>query len=146
MRDVDDIVQESYVRTWRAREGGAIHSAKAFLFKVANHLTVDLLRRQHRSPIAAQHDLSTMEVAGEAASVPESLSHREKVALLAEAIDVLPARCREVVVLRKLHQLSQRETAERLGISEKGVENQLARGLTRCRCFFEKRGVNTIWS
>jgi RNA polymerase sigma factor (sigma-70 family) len=39
----------------------------------------------------------------------------------------LPNRCREIVVLRKLEGLSQKETAAQLGLSEKTIEEQLSR-------------------
>jgi RNA polymerase sigma-70 factor (ECF subfamily) len=43
-------------------------------------------------------------------------------------IDTLPPRCREVVRLRRIEGLSQRETAERLGLSENVVEKEIRRG------------------
>ena len=43
--------------------------------------------------------------------------------------DRLPARCREVVWLRRVEELSQREVAERLGITEKTVEKHIAKGM-----------------
>ncbi|HRE79927.1 MAG TPA: sigma factor, partial [Opitutaceae bacterium] len=42
-RDVDDLVQESYLRVWKAQASRPILSAKAFLFKVARHAALDLL-------------------------------------------------------------------------------------------------------
>jgi len=69
---------------------------------------------------------------------------REKVRLLVEAIDALPRRCRKIVILRKLELIPQSEVAARLGISEKGVENLLSRGLSRCRQYLRKRGVHNF--
>jgi RNA polymerase sigma-70 factor (ECF subfamily) len=145
VRDVDDIAQESYLRIWRHRAVEPIRSAKAFLFKVAQRLALDHLRRQRRSPMDPGRDWETSFVLDEKPLAHEILGHDEKVRLLADAIDALPARCREVVVLRKLKLLSQRETAERLGISEKGVENQLARGLERCRAHLRRRGLTDLF-
>jgi RNA polymerase sigma-70 factor (ECF subfamily) len=47
---------------------------------------------------------------------------------LAEAFDRLPDRCREVVWLRKVEELPQKEVARRLGVAEKTVEKQVAKG------------------
>ena len=74
------------------------------------------------------------------------ISRQEKSRLLAEAIDRLPNRCREIVILRKLHALPQREVALRLGIAEKTVESQLARGLKRCETYLRKRGVHHYYN
>lgn len=141
IRDVEDIAQESYIRMWKQRAAEPIRSAKAFLFRVAQHLALDTLRRERRSPLETVGDLAALNVLDHAPGVHERLSQNEKIQLLIEAIDALPARCREVVILRKLKLVSQREAAALLGISEKGVEIQLARGLTRCREFLQARGV-----
>jgi RNA polymerase sigma factor (sigma-70 family) len=143
IRDVDDIVQESYLRVWRARAAAPIQSIKALFFTVAKHVAHDELRRRVRSPIVRNADVNMLEVAGRPGG--EGITDEERIALLVEALDQLPARCREVVVLRKLRQLRQKEVAAMLGISEKGVENQLARGLARCREYFEARGISNFF-
>lgn len=146
VRDVEDIVQESYIRIWTYRAAEPIRSAKAFLFKVAQRIALDALRRERRSPVASMANLADLQVPEDSPAVHETLGRNEKVQLLIEAIDHLPARCRDVVVLRKLRFLSQREVAKHLGISEKGVEIQLSRGLQRCREFMRKRGVTDLFS
>jgi RNA polymerase sigma-70 factor (ECF subfamily) len=54
---------------------------------------------------------------------------REQLRLVQRLIDNLPARCRGVFLLRRIEGLSQRQTAERLGVSENVVEKEVARGL-----------------
>jgi RNA polymerase sigma-70 factor (ECF subfamily) len=44
-------------------------------------------------------------------------------------LDRLPPRCREVIVLRKIEGLSQREVAARMGIGEDTVERQMVQGM-----------------
>jgi RNA polymerase sigma factor (sigma-70 family) len=141
IRDVDDIAQESYVRLWRQRAAEPIRSAKAFLFKIAQRIALDALRRERRSPLEIAGNIDVLDVLDHAPAVADRVIHDERVRLLIEAIDSLPSRCRAVLVLRKLKLLSQRETAAVLGLSEKGVECQLARGLQRCREFMRRRGV-----
>ena len=143
--DIDDVVQTSYLRIWRKRAEEPIQSAKAFLFTIARHLAVDLIRREQRSPIESVGDLATLDVIDEKASTADTVSHAERVRLLVEAIDALPPRCREVMILRKLKFLPQREVAERLGISEAGVEIQLTRGLARCRDHLRQRGIASFY-
>ena len=48
---------------------------------------------------------------------------------MARAFDSLSEKCRNVVWLRRVEGLSQRETARRLGVREGAVESQLARGV-----------------
>jgi RNA polymerase sigma-70 factor (ECF subfamily) len=141
VRDVDDVVQESYLRIWRARTQLPIQSAKAFLFKIARHLALDRVRRERISPIIAVTDfgaLTALEGRPDAADAA-CLSHDTMI--LAQAIESLPPRCREIVILRKLRGVSQKDIAAQLGISEQTVQVQAARGLKRCEEFLRKRGV-----
>jgi RNA polymerase sigma-70 factor (ECF subfamily) len=142
VRDVDDVVQDSLLRIWAARAHRQIGCARAFLFKIARNRALDLLRHGAASPLVGVRDLAALSVAEEDRSPADALATTEKIELLAEAIADLPARCREIVVLRKLSGLSQREVAGRLGLSERTVEVQVARGTRRCAEFLRRRGVS----
>lgn len=52
--------------------------------------------------------------------------------LLVRVILSLPEKCRQVVMLRKVHDMSQREIALRLGIAEHTVEKHLSYGVRLC--------------
>ena len=144
VRDVDDVVQDSLLRIWTARASRQIGCARAFLFKIARHRALDLLRHEQASPFVAVRDLTGLSVAEEGFSPVDALSTAEKIDLVAAAIAELPERCREIVVLRKLQRLPQREVAARLGLSERTVEVQVARGTRRCAEFLRRRGVNDL--
>lgn len=147
IRDVDDVVQESYARIWRARAAHPIASAKAFLFQVARRLALDVARRNQASPIKGVTDLAAVSVLEDKPSADEMACSREEVALLAEAIHRLPARCREIVVLRKLQCVPQKQIAEQLGLSEQTVQVQVQRGVKKIAEFLRRRGVNRAeWS
>lgn len=141
VRDVDDVVQESYLRVWVARAGQPIRSARAFLFTVGYRLALDLLRRERVSPLSGLAEMEALAEEAQVADARRELGTREKVRLLAEAVAELPERCREIVILRKLQGLSQREVADRLGLSERTVEVQVAKGVRRCEDFLRARGV-----
>jgi RNA polymerase sigma-70 factor (ECF subfamily) len=143
IRDVDDVVQESFLRIWRARAARPIHSARAFLFQVARHLALDLVRRERVAPFVPVRDLSTLPVLATGPDAATAVSDHEKLLFLADAIEALPARCRQIVILRKLQSIPQREVASRLGLAEKTVEAQLARGLARCEDYLRRRGVSS---
>jgi DNA-directed RNA polymerase specialized sigma24 family protein len=57
------------------------------------------------------------------------------------AVRSLPERCRQVFLLRKIQNLSQREIASRLSISENTVESLVAKGARRCADYLRARGV-----
>ncbi|MBA4136969.1 MAG: sigma-70 family RNA polymerase sigma factor [Opitutus sp.] len=142
VRDVDDVVQESYVRIWKANPAEPIQSARAFLFRIARHLALDWLRHDRVSPIDAVTDFSTLSVLDHGPGVAEAASMAEETALLLTAIDALPARCREIIILRKLRGLAQKEIAAQLGLSEQTVQVQIGRGVRKCEEFLRRRGVS----
>jgi len=141
LRDVDDVVQESYLRLLKARASYPILSGKAFLFTVARNVALNLLQRQKISPILPVSDLATVTVIDDKADVPEAACTREELALLADGIETLPPRCREIFVLRRIKGVSQKEIARLLGISEQTVQVQVQRGVKQCAEFLRHRGV-----
>jgi RNA polymerase sigma-70 factor (ECF subfamily) len=145
VRDVDDVVQESYLRIWRARAARPIHSARAFLFQVARRLAVDTLRRRGTNPIDAGRVLDAIAVIEEAPDAAELAILRERKRLLVDVIAALPNRYREIVILRKLEGVPQKEVAARLGLSERTVENLLARALKRCEARLRARDVRGVF-
>jgi RNA polymerase sigma-70 factor (ECF subfamily) len=139
--DVDDVVQESYVRLLRAREKTPVICARAYLFATARNVALALFRRPRIfSPIPVAES-ATLRIVQEGADVAEQVSTRQEVALLLDAIDTLPNRCREIFILRKLQGVPQREIATRLGLSEQTVQVQIARGAKRCIEYLRRHGV-----
>jgi len=141
VRDVDDVVQESFLRTWGARAAHPIHSARAFLFCIARNLAIDLVRREQHARLVQVRDLAELPVIEDVPSAAQRIDDHAKLLMLADAIEFLPARCRQVVILRKLQNIPQKAVAARLGLAEKTVEAQLARGLARCESYLRRRGV-----
>lgn len=140
IHDIDDIVQESFLRLWKVSAQQPVRSARALVFRIGRNLALDHLRRSRISPVDAVGDLEALGVSDDRDNVVAFVSNREKARILAEAIDSLPARCREVVVLRKLKGMPQRAVAKSLGLSEKTVEAHLSRGIKRCEDYLKKRG------
>lgn len=136
--EIDDLVQETYLRLVGARERGPIESPRGLLFATARNAARDLFRRRAVSEKWAVAEKENSSVFDLAPGVAETVSRQEEADLLAKAIAALPLRCREILVLRKFEDLSHREIAQRLGISEHTVEAQLTKGLHRCAEFFAR--------
>lgn len=138
--DVDDLVQETYLRLVRARARRSIRSTRGLLFAIARNAALDLFRRRAVAKTDAITEIDESCVLNEAPGVPEMVAGREDSDLLAAAIRALPERCRQVLVLRKFEQLSHKEIAERLGIAPHTVEVQIKKAIRRCEEFFEQNG------
>ncbi len=141
LNDVDDMVQESYVRVWRAKEASRVDCARAYLFTVARNLARAMLRRPRIFDSNSLTDPAVLSIVEGGTDVVEQVSTNQEVALLLDAIDALPARCREIYILRKLQGFPQREIAQRLGLSEQTVQVQVARGAKKCAHYLRRKGV-----
>jgi RNA polymerase sigma factor (sigma-70 family) len=139
--DIDDLVQESYVRLIRAREAGKVGHAKAYLFTTARNAALDFFRRRKNVVIEAVGDLKDSDVLDERLDVADALNKQQELDYLAEAVRTLPDRCRQTLTLRLLYGLSHKEIAAELKISEHTVKAQLAKGMRRCAAYFEERGI-----
>ena len=137
--DVDDIVQETYSRLVRARERGDVISPRGLLFATARNVARDLFRRRAAAPTTSITEIGAACVFDDAPAIPEAVSRRQEAELLEAAIDALPPRCREILLLRKFENLSHREIAQRLGIAEHTVEVQLTKALHRCEDYFARQ-------
>jgi RNA polymerase sigma factor (sigma-70 family) len=139
--DIDDLVQETYARLLEARAQRPVHSAKPFLFATARNAAFDYFRRRRVVAIDGIADIGELPVLEERPGVAETVCHNQELQMLGEAIQSLPARCREVLTLRKINGLSHKEIAARLEISEHTVNAQIAIGVLRLRDFLRARGL-----
>lgn len=141
VQDVDDVMQESYLRVWRARMLQPIGSAKSFLFTVARNVALKILRKNSNAPFVPTAEFAELVVDDVIPAGAEAACAQERINLLADAVMTLPARCREIVILHKLQGLSQKEVATQLGLSERTIERQVRIGTRRCLVFFRQRGL-----
>ncbi|MEI6053521.1 MAG: RNA polymerase sigma factor [Opitutaceae bacterium] len=140
VRDIDDILQESYLRLFRARAAGKIEHPKAYLFNTARNAALDWVRRERViafEPLTDFESSFVLEGNGYATLPDEDFELK----ILAAAIHTLPERCREVLILRKYHALSHEEIAVRLGITRNTVNAQITIAMLRCREYFRARGL-----
>ena len=126
--EIHDLRQEIYVRLYEAAARARPTQPKSFMFTTARHLMTDRLRRERVVSIEAVGDIEALNVPVDEVTPDRRLDAHQELKRLAEAFDRLPDRCREVVWLRRVEQLSQKQVAARMGISEKTVEKQIAKG------------------
>lgn len=127
--EVGDLRQEVYVRVYEAARRARPTFVKSFLFNTARNLVVDRARRARVVSIEAISDFDAAQALVDELSPERNLHAREELKLLARAFRRLPPKCREVVWLRRVDELSQAEVAQRLGVSVRTVESHLENGM-----------------
>ena len=128
--EIEDLLQEVYVRVFEAARKELPHAAKPFVFTAARNLLINRFRQQQVVAIEAVADLETLEVSAEDPTPDRAAIAHEEFRRLQAAIDRLPPRCREAVILGRIEGLTGREIAQRMGISEAAVSKHLTRGLS----------------
>jgi RNA polymerase sigma factor (sigma-70 family) len=135
--DVADVMQETYTRllALSPERRGAVRSWRAFLFATARNVAMDRLRWPATVSLEALPEIDGADVVsanGEEQTPDEIVNLTQEQDLLARVIASLPEKCREVLTLRKIHGLSQKEIARRLGIAEHTVEKHISYGVRLC--------------
>ncbi len=129
----EEIVQDIFVYMWGNKENLRINtSVKAYLFTASKLKSLNQLRdTRNQKRIIDQLSKS----AGQDAIDPDHsfIDTEEFRKILDAAIEQLPPKCKEIFLLSKKEELSNKEIAEQLGISVKTVENQMTVALKKLR-------------
>ncbi|HEY4319231.1 MAG TPA: RNA polymerase sigma factor [Herbaspirillum sp.] len=139
--DVADLRQEVYVRVYEAAKIRKPDLVKPFVFSAARNLLIDRARRSQIVSIEAYADLDTLNLPIDDLTPERYAIGNEELRLLQNAMNELPIRCREVVKLRKIDGLSQREVAAHMGITEDTVEKQISKGVRALTEALLQKGV-----
>jgi RNA polymerase sigma-70 factor (ECF subfamily) len=126
--EAEDVTQEAMMRLWRIapqwRAGEA--QISTWLYRVVTNLCTDLKRARRRRPGVALDDAP--EVAGATESAVSTLMQADRMTALQAALDQLPERQRQAVVLRHIEGLANPEIAQIMDLGVEAVESLTARG------------------
>jgi RNA polymerase sigma factor (sigma-70 family) len=134
--EVEDIVQETYVRACKASLVSELRSPRSYMLKTARNLALDHVKRaEYRLSDSLQDDDEGGHEAilATARDTFEQVCSDEDFVTFCSAVRSLPVQCRRAFVLKKVYGYTQREIAAEMKISEKTVEGHIAIGITRCK-------------
>lgn len=125
--EAEDVTQDAMMRLWKIapewRQGEA--KVSTWLYRVTANLCTDRLRRR-RGGTQDIEDVPEPADPGEPAE--EQLQQRARLDALQLALDALPERQKQAVILRHLEGFGNPEIAEIMEISTEAVESLTARG------------------
>ena len=130
-QDVDDILQETFIRVLNSDAKKQIDSPKGYLFVVSRNLVLKKLTQQSKE-IDTEIDDALLENDGEN-TIEKALHQKLKFERFIEVLNALPEKNRRAILLRKLYCLSHKEIAKKMNLSVSSVEKNIAQGLKQCK-------------
>lgn len=127
--EVEDILHDVYIRVFEAACSKLPEQPRPFVFTTARNLLISRVRKQQVIPIEAVADLDALDIAMDAPGPDRSAIARDELRRLQSAMDRLPPRLREALILRRVEGFSRGEIALRMGVSEASVSAYLMDGM-----------------
>lgn len=129
--DVEDVLQELYLKAIRAPNGAEVREPRAYLYRLAANLMMDRWRASRRA--AARDGAWRMVVHGadegegvdDAPSAEAVVAGRQRLQALMIVLDALPEKTRSIFKMHKFDGLSYAEIAARHGVSRSSVEKHM---------------------
>jgi len=135
-----EVIQEVFVWLWDHRSGLQINSLPSYLKAAVKYKVTDILRS---NKAREEYFVNLDELDAESVLLDDDpLEFKELKAVIAKMSAKLPPRARLIFELSRNEQLSNREIAQKLGISEKTVENQITIAIKKLRMAM---GSGSVW-
>lgn len=138
----EDVVQETFIRLWEKHQQLIdIPNIKAYLFRAVRNNSISVLRKQTTEEAGNKGFEWTLELTEDpqAQEIAQTKPYYEQ--LIYEAIANLPPQCREVFTCCRLQGMTHQQTAVKLGLSAKTVENYMGRALKLLRKYLQQYGL-----
>ncbi|MES2618173.1 MAG: RNA polymerase sigma-70 factor [Bacteroidota bacterium] len=134
--DADEIVNDAFLVVWERKEELKLDdSLKNYLYTIVKNKSLNFLKKRRLDEVNIDDDF---QILSQHHSVIDQIHARETEQLIFALIDRLPSKCRQIFVLSRKENMSNREIAALLEISEKTVENQITIAIR-----FIKDGLNS---
>src|SRR5579859_2046736 len=125
----DDYIQEAYCKFAGLQTVEHILRPDAYFFQVVRSLVTQKIRQSRIVSMETFTEIEALPVLSDEPSPERIVAARRELAEVVRLIGELPARCRQVVRMRKIEGLPQKEIAAKLGITETMVENDVVKGM-----------------
>jgi RNA polymerase sigma-70 factor (ECF subfamily) len=139
--EIDDVIQETCYRILVMADLEHIRHPKPFVFRTAKNIVLDRIRRDAVVSIETMANLDELEIADSAPSPDRVVFAREELKWVFGLIGNLPDRCKSVFRARRVHGMSQNETAETLGLTDSVVEHEMMRGMRLMSEMISRHGI-----
>jgi RNA polymerase sigma-70 factor (ECF subfamily) len=127
--DVEDVVQETYLRAYVAEQKIEISKHKSFLFSTAKNIALTKLTKKSKQITDFLEEYSKRDDLQDDPSPAELVDAKQQLAIYCAAVETLSGKCREAFLLRKVHGMTHKEIAVQMSLSLSSVEKYLHRAM-----------------
>jgi len=143
-KEVEDIVQETYVRVCQIENKDAIREPRSFLFRTARNLALDHVKRAESRLTAGTDAIDEVPAANfmsssEVDSTYTQVVSDEEFVLFCEAVRELPKQCRRAFILKKVYGYTLKEIMAEMGVGQPTVETHIVNGTKKCVQYLRDR-------
>ncbi len=142
--DIEDVVQETYLRAYVAEQKAEITNHKSFLFTTARNIALTKLTKKSKQVTDFLEDYSERDK--DALQVEPSAQNevdaRQQLIVYCNAIQSLNGKCREAFLLKKVHGLTNKEIAKHMSLSLSSIEKYLHKAVILLDESLSERDIN----
>lgn len=137
--DIEDLMQETFLRVASLERPETITSPKAYIFTLAHNLVVDHYRKTKSNFIDHSVILEECREAVIHPGAERGLDAQRDLEMLQEAILKLPEKTRQIFISRKFHDRSYVQLACDFGMTEQAIRQHVSRGLRECMSYLKSK-------
>lgn len=139
-KDVEDIIQETYIRLCKVDDKTHIKDSESFIFRTARNLALDHLKRAETRLTRGVDNMDYI-VAQEGDPTYGQIASDEEFGLFCAAIRELPRQSQRAFILKKVYGYSLKEIMLEMGLSQPTVESHIVSATKKCVQYMRNNGV-----
>lgn len=142
-KDVEDIVQETYVRICQVENKSPIRDPQAFMLRTARNLALDHLKRAETRLTEGVGDIDDVAFSALDTTYTQAVSDQD-FALFCEAIRELPRQSRRAFILKKVYGYSLKEIMVEMNLGQPTIETHIVNATKKCVQYMRERNSQNI--
>ena len=127
--DVEDVVQETFLRAYVAEQKAEISQPKSFLFTTAKNVALTKLNKKSKQITDFLDDYNDRREFQTESSPESDVVARQQFSAYCVAVQSLDGKCREAFLLKKVHGMTHKEIAKQMSLSLSSIEKYLHKAL-----------------
>ncbi|WP_019028929.1 RNA polymerase sigma factor [Colwellia piezophila] len=142
--EIEDICQETFLRSFESNIKNEIERPKSFMYRVAKNLIMSKYRRSSYKLTDYIDDVTEEAIPINTADIESDIDAQRKLGIFCESIASLPEQSRKVLMLRKVYGYSIKEISSRLNMPTSTINYNIAKAMICCDNAIERYEENGL--